>query len=139
MDQRIDPWQLYFLGGVLLLPVVLVGGALVFEKIAFDRDMALITERKIDELTKRLRDAEGSDRLLQSYSLTLSFMGPPNALGAAAARCDEEVVALFFEFAGEKLHAEYVRDAEAYFELQPAARQCPKVGELLRRHVGTKR
>ncbi len=138
MDQRLDPWQLYFLGGVLLLPVVLVGGALVFEKMAFDRDVALVTERRIDDLAKRLRDADGSDRLLQSYSLTFSVMGPPNALSVAAARCDEEVVALFFELAGGKLQPEYIRDAQAYFELQPAARQCPKVGELLRRRVGTK-
>lgn len=132
MDQRVEPWQLYFLGGILLLPAIIVGGLLITEKLAFDRDVALVTERRIDQLQRRLMSADGEDRLLENYSLTFRLIGPPNVLSVAAGRCDIEIVGIFLGLAGNEMSLEYVQDAESYFELQPAARKCPQVGEMLR-------
>ena len=97
-----EPWQVFFIGGIILVPLFLIGGILATEKLAFDNDVQMVIDHRVEELADRLAKASPDDRLLQNYGIVSGIFGPPNALSVAAEKCDEQIVMLFFTMAKEE-------------------------------------
>lgn len=139
MGQRMEVWQILFIGGIILVPSFLVGGILLTEKLAFDNDVQMVIDHRVEELAERLSKASPDDRLLQNYGLVSGIFGPPNALSVAAEKCDEQIVLLFFTIASDRMTNEYVADAHEFFEVQLASQRCPSVGALFRKERAMRR
>lgn len=130
-NQRLSVRELYFFGALLLIPVLFIGGRVVWDNMSHKNINELILERNKDELAKRLKNAKPDDVIFENQRFGSSKSMMTNSLGIVATRCDRELVNLFLDLAGEKMSAKYLSNAILLHSIGTSATQCPDIGITL--------